>query len=272
MAQRPLYEIGNTGSSIHNTDVELNVLVSDTHFRIDFFTANFEGNPTLLKQYLHHVKSTDPEYIPPLPENPDDEFLDPLEEFYEWAMKPFLPLFREIPPLDRKQLYTLQDCLFPKQVRYTLRLARDELVPVPIDVTDDRFPPGVLLPPAKKLDGSIFPVYRPTDIHIRPSDDAMALPTRPSKVFIKGEDVCFFKQLVSSDISMTSRELSTYAKIHAAKLKEDVHISRLLGAVENEGTSRIAGFLLSYIDCKNKTLLCPGLGPNQALLREKWIQ
>ncbi len=68
MAQRPLYEIGNTGSSIHNTDVELNVLVSDTHFRIDFFTANFEGNPTLLKQYLHHVKSTDLEYIPPLPE------------------------------------------------------------------------------------------------------------------------------------------------------------------------------------------------------------
>ncbi len=162
--------------------------------------------------------------------------------------------------------------MFPKQVRYTLWLARDELVPVPIDVTDDRFPPGVLLPPAKKLDGSIFPVYRPTNIHIRPSDDAMALPTRPSKVFIKGEDVCFFKQLVSSDISMTSRELSTYAKIHAAKLKEDVHISRLLGAIENEGTSRIAGFLLSYIDCKNKTLLCPGLGPNQALLREKWIQ
>ncbi|KAF2240241.1 hypothetical protein BU26DRAFT_498213 [Trematosphaeria pertusa] len=273
MAQRPVYEIGTTGSSIHNTDVELNVFVSDIHFRIDLFTANFEGNPRLLKEYLLHVEHSDPEYILPLPENPNDiEFVDPLEEFYEWATKPFLPLFREILPLDCKRLYTLQDCLFPKQVRYTLQLAGDELVPVPLDATADRAPVGVLLPPAKKLDGSIFPVYRPSDIHIRLSDDAVALPTRPGKVCIKGQDVCFFKKLQPSDISMTHRELSTYAKIHAAELKEDVRTSRLLGVVEDEGTSRIAGFLLLYIDCENKTLLCPGWGPNQTSLREKWVQ
>ncbi|KAF1963921.1 hypothetical protein BU23DRAFT_585827 [Bimuria novae-zelandiae CBS 107.79] len=273
MAQRPVYEIGTTGSSIHNTDVELNVFVSDIHFRIDLFTANFECNPRLLKEYLLHVEHSDPEYIPPLPENSYDiEFVDPLEEFYEWATKPFLPLFREIRPLDCKRLYTLQDCLFPKQVRYTLQLAGDELVPVPLDATVDRAPVGVLLPPAKKLDSSIFPVYRPSDIHIRLSDDAVALPTRPGKVYIKGQDVCFFKKLQPSDISMTHRELSTYAKIHAAELKEDVRTSRLLGVVEDEGTSRIAGFLLSYIDCENKTLLYSGWGPNQTSLREKWIQ
>jgi hypothetical protein len=161
-----------------HTDVELNVFVSDIHFRIDLFTANFEGNLRLLKEYLLHVKHSDPEYIPPLPENLNDyEELDPLEEFYEWAMEPFLPLFREILPLNCKRTYTLQDCPFPRQVRYTLRLAGDELVPVPLDATVDCAPVGVLLPAAKKLDGSIFPVYRPSDIHIRLSDDAVALPT-----------------------------------------------------------------------------------------------
>ncbi|KAF2754344.1 hypothetical protein EJ05DRAFT_479861 [Pseudovirgaria hyperparasitica] len=274
MAQRPLYEIGNTESSIHNTDVELNVFVSDTHFCINLLTANFEGSPGLLKEYLLHVEHSDPEYIPPLPENPDgNEFVDPLEEFYEWATKPFLSLFREIPPLDRQRLYTLQDCLFPKQVSYTLQLAGDELVPVqvPNDAAVEYARVGVLLPPARRLDSSTFPVYRPRDIHIRLSDNAMALP-QAGRVYLQGQDVCFFKKLLPGDISMTSRELSTYAKIHAAELKEDVHTSRLLGLVEDEVTSRIAGFLLSYIDCANKTLLCAGWDPNQALLREKWVQ
>ena len=273
MIQRPLYEIGTTESSIHNTDVELNVLISDTNFCIDLFTANFEGNPRLLKEYLLHVERSDPEYIPPLLENPtDNELTDPLEEFYEWATKPFLPLFSKILPLDCKQLYTLQDCLFPKNVRYTLQLAGDGLVPVPKEAAVDCAPLGVLLPPSQKLVGSMFPVYRPSDIHIRLNDDAVALPTRPGKVYIKGQDVCFFKPLHLSDVSMAIRELSTYAKIHTAGLKEDVHTSRLLGVVENQETSRIAGLLLSYIDCGNKTLLCPGRGPNQASLREKWIQ
>lgn len=272
MAQRPVYEIGITGSSIQNTDVQLNVFVSDVHFRIDLFTANFEGNPRLLKEYLLHVEHSDPEYFPPLPENPNDEFVDPLEEFYEWATQPFLPLFREIPSLNSKQRYTLQDCLFPNQVRYTLQLAEDELVPVPLDATADRAPVGVLLSPTQKLDASTFPVYRPGDIHIRLSDDAVALPAQPGKVYIKGQDVCFFKKLQLSNISMTYRELCTYAKIHGAKLEDDVRISRLLGIVEDEGTSRIAGFLLSYINCENKTLLCPRWGPNQTSLREKWVQ
>ncbi len=102
IAQRLMYEIGTTGSSIQNSDVELNVFVSDIHFRIDLLTTNFESNPGLLKEYLLHVERSNPKYIPPLPDDPNTKFVDPLEEFYEWATKPFLPLFREIHPLDRK--------------------------------------------------------------------------------------------------------------------------------------------------------------------------
>ncbi|KAF2791530.1 hypothetical protein K505DRAFT_363729 [Melanomma pulvis-pyrius CBS 109.77] len=273
MAQRPMYEIGIPGSSIHNSDGELNVFVSGIHFRIDLFTANFEGNQGLLKEYLLHVERSDPEYILPLPDDPNTEFVDPLEEFYEWATKPFLPLFREIPPLDRKRLYTLQDCLLLRQVRYTLKLVGDDLVPAPLDATVDRVPVGVLLPPAKRLDNFTFPVYCLSDIYIWLSDNTVALLTRPIKLYIKGKEVCFFKEFHLSDVSMTARELSTYAKIHSAQLKEDVLTSRLLGVVEDEGTSRIAGLLLSYIDCtNNRTLRCSRWDRDQASLREKWVQ
>jgi len=57
---------------------------------------------------LLHVEYLDLEYIPPLLDDPDDDkFVDTLEEFYDWAMKPFLPLFGKIPPLDLDRLYTL---------------------------------------------------------------------------------------------------------------------------------------------------------------------
>lgn len=274
MPPQPTYQIGPIWSSERNTDVQLNVFVGDKHFQINLFTANFEASPTLLKEYLLHVEHLDPEYLPPLPENPDDddEFVDPLKEFYDWAMKPFLPLFREIPPLDPDRLYTLQNCLFPERLRYTLQLAGDELIPVPLDVAADGRPVGALLPASAKLDDSVFPLYRPDDIHIRLDDNAIALPTQPGKVYINGQDACFFKQILPGDISMTVTEISTYAKIHSAKLGEDVHVSRCLGVVKDEAASRIVGLLLSYIECENKTLLCAGRGPEQSALRQKWLK
>jgi hypothetical protein len=32
----------------------------------------------------------------------------------------------------------------------------------------------------------VFPLYRPDDIHIRLNNNAIALPTQPGKVYIKG--------------------------------------------------------------------------------------
>ncbi|KAF2467282.1 uncharacterized protein BDR25DRAFT_376225 [Lindgomyces ingoldianus] len=272
MASRPTYEIGATWSSEHNTDVKLNVSVGDKHFRIDLFTTNFEANPKLLKEYLLHVERSDPTYIPPSLEDSDDnEFVDPLEEFYDWATKPFAALFREIPPLDRDRLYTLQDCLFPEQFVYTLQVAGDELVPVPRDVNPDSRLVGVLLPASKTLDKSTLPVYRPNDIHVRLNDNVVALPTNPCKVYIKGKDVCFFKQILAGDVGMTVTELATYTKINAAKLGEDVRVSRLLGVVEDEHTSRIVGLLLSYIDCENMTLSCAAQAGERAS-HDKWLK
>ena len=272
MALQHKYEIGPFWSSERNTDVQLNLYVSDQHFRIDLFTANFEASQRVLKEYLLHVEHSDPEYIPPLPDNPDeDDMVDPIDEFYEWATKPFLPLFREIPLLDKDRVYTLQDCLFPKQLRYTLQLAGEELVPTPLDSTASGRPVGALLPPSKKPNKSLFPVYRPNDIHVTLSDDAVALPPQPGKVYIEGRNECFLKIINPGDVGMTVRELSTYTKIHSAGLGDDVYVSKLLGIVEDEQTSRTVGLLLLYIECENKTLLCARRNAGYASQREKWL-
>jgi hypothetical protein len=273
MAGRATYEIGSTWSSELNTDVRLNVSVGDKHFRIDLFTANFEANPKLLKEYLLHVERSDPTYIPPsLEDADDDDFVDPLEEFYDWATKPFATLFREIPALDRDRLYTLQDCLFPQLFVYTLQVAGDDLIPVPRDVNpEDSRLVGVLLPASKPLDKSTIPVFRPNDIHVRFNDNAVALEPNPRKVYIKGKDVCFFKQILAGDVGMTVTELATYTKISAANFGEDVRVSRLLGVVEDEHTSRIVGLLLSYIDCGNTTLSCAARA-GERTLHDKWLK
>ncbi|ORY06228.1 hypothetical protein BCR34DRAFT_590662 [Clohesyomyces aquaticus] len=273
MAGRPTYEIGTTRSSENNTDVQLNVSVGDKHFLIDLFAANFAGNPKLLKEYLLHVERSDPTYIPPSPEDSNDfEFADPLEEFYDWATNTFATLFRDIPPLDRERSYTLQDCLFPEQFVYTLQVTGDELVvPVPRTIGPDSRLVGVLLPVHKPLDKSTLPVYRPHNIHVRLNDDAVALPPSPRKVYINGENICFFKGILAGDVGMTFTELATYAKIRTAKFREYVRISRLLGVVENEDTSRVVGLLLSYIDCKNSTLSCAAQA-GECASHDKWLE
>lgn len=63
--QRPLYDIGPFRSSTKNTNTQLNVYVSNKHFKVDLYASNFESSPALLEEYLRQVKRQEPEYIYP---------------------------------------------------------------------------------------------------------------------------------------------------------------------------------------------------------------
>ncbi|KAF2020987.1 hypothetical protein BU24DRAFT_416667 [Aaosphaeria arxii CBS 175.79] len=277
----PPYEIGATWSSSLTTDVQLNVRVRAHHFRITLLTAHFSSHPAILQSYLRHVELSDPEYIPP-PSEEDDFPSDPLDAFYDWAVAPFTSLFHAIPPLEKGRTYTLRDCLFPPESAYTLRVEGDEVVPAPYDAGGSR-PVGVLLPASSPplRDMSTVRVYRPEDVRVRLGEDAVAVPTYPRKVYVKpgcedesegeGEEVlCFFKQMLAGDVSTTVTELATYAKMRAAGLGDDVRVSRLVGVVEDEGTGRVVGLLLGYVECGNRTLVCAASDGKGGALREKW--
>ncbi|KAJ5614160.1 hypothetical protein N7528_007814 [Penicillium herquei] len=263
----PRYTLGPFRSSIHDNDSELNVFVSNKHFQIEIKDSNFEKSPTLLADYLRHLEHLEPDYLP----GPDEEFEDPLEELVEWALECFLPIFREIPPLDLHQKYTLHDCLFPEVLHYSLHADQSKLVPIFLDNTGVPRFMGALLPESDSVDYSSFPTYRPDEIEISISDESDSLPAVPRKVHIQGQQVAFLKSVGAGDVNSTCRELKAYAKIQSLSSSEPIHTSRLLGIVHIPSSCRIVGLLLSYIESNNRTLLCMGQDPQYSSMRQKWL-
>jgi hypothetical protein len=269
LSMPPRYDIGPFWSSDRNTDVQINVFVSDKHFQIDILAANLEKSPSLLEEYLRHIKRQDPEFIP---DESEDAFVDPVEEIHEWALTPFLPIFTKLPPLDLKKKYTLKDCLYPETLCYTLQAVDDQLFPCPLTTTSKSRAVGAFLPPSSRTDYAMFPVYRADELQVPISKDSTALPNLLRKVLLKGQQVCFFKQILPGDISSTVRELAAYAKIQAAKFGPEVRTSQLLGVVEDEKTSRVVGLLLSYIECEvGMTLLYTGCDSKFSSLQTTWL-
>jgi hypothetical protein len=273
MLQQPQYDIGPYWSSSENTDVQLNVNVGCKHFQIDLFTDNFNDNRAFLDECLLHVRRLDPAYVPDITDDAqNDEFTDPLEDMHDWALKPFLPLFHEVPPIDLNQNYSLRDCLFREKVRYTLHVAKDQMIPILLDERHEDRPVGALFSPSERAKYySMFPIYRPDEIFVPICDNSSALPTQPGKVSIRGEQLCFFKQVLAGDIASTIREFSAYANIQSAGFGPEVLTSRLYGVVEDEETSRVIGLLLSYIDCQSQTLYCARRHLRYPSLRKKWL-
>lgn len=271
--QQPLYEIGPFRSSTKNTDTQLNVYVSNKHFKIDLFTANFENSPALLAEYLRQVQRQDPDYIPDKT-NEDGDFEDPLDEMHDWILQPFLPIFHELAPLDQSRKYTLEDCLFAEEFRYTVRAVEDSLVPVCLGNTKGKKNHliGARLPPSTHVDYSMFPVYHPSKIQLPINANSTSLPAVPHKVFIHGlPKPSFFKVVYSGDVKITLRELLAYSKIHMAKFDATVHTSRLDGLVQDDN-GHVMGLLLSYVDCRGTTLRCiDGRDPKNSEFRQKWV-
>ena len=267
-SQRPLYDIGPFWSSDQNTDTQLNAYVSNKHFQIDLSAANFEDSPTILDQYLRHIKHLDPFYIP---DDPDDldAFEDPLEILYDWALEPFSTIFMTIAPLETDKKYSLRDCLFAEILHYTLVVVDGNLVPDQLETDHNARPVGApfqLINQARYFD---FPIYRPDEVQVSISDDLTALPAIPRKMFVKGQ-ACFFKLVFPGDVNSTLREVNAYTKIQFAKFDDTVRTPRLHGMVQDEVTGRIVGLLQSYINC-DRTLLCAAEHPMYSSLRQQWL-
>lgn len=96
-----LYDIGPIRSSTKNIDTQLNVYVTNKRFKIDLFTANFESSPALLIEYLRHVQSQDPAFIPDSGRR--WRVRSPLDEIHHWIFQPFLSVFCKQPPLEQSQ-------------------------------------------------------------------------------------------------------------------------------------------------------------------------
>ncbi|KAK2865357.1 hypothetical protein FQN49_003654 [Arthroderma sp. PD_2] len=272
--EQPIYEIGVFTSSSKNNDTELTAHVSDKQIKVKVFATDFDGYPALLERYLLYLKRLEPDYIPTDKElDEDGGFVDPLEELHDWILEPFLPIFRDLRPLDRGKQYTLDEYIFAEQLHYTIRVTEGEIVPVFVKRTNGRGHKyiGARLPSSSLVGYPMPAIYRPDDIHIPMDDDATSIPTPPRKVFIHGRSKpSFLKMVYHGDVKTTHRELLTYIKIHAAQFDATVWTSRLHGIVQRE-EGHIMGLILSYIDTDGATLDCAKHDPQYVKHRQKWF-
>src|SRR4051812_19082490 len=106
-----------------NTDCHLIVMCNGGRFLIRLSADNFSDCPRLKEQYLFHLRAV-----------AEDEEGDGSteEDFYDWVLEPFLPLFRDTsaPSPGTK---TLQDYVFPETLRYTLYAVTGALTPLLTD-------------------------------------------------------------------------------------------------------------------------------------------
>ncbi|PKY00347.1 hypothetical protein P168DRAFT_300131 [Aspergillus campestris IBT 28561] len=162
---------------------------------------------------------------------------------HDWVLSSFNPIFDQIEPASVNQRgYTLRDYLQPKTYSYSVYATNEEL--------NRR-------------------IFQPTEMKLCVSEHNEILSKRPTKVFADGT-ARFLKLLDHDDQKAAIREMNMYKRIETLGLNDKVKVPRMYGVVQDRLEGRIIGLLLSWINCRNKTLAC-ALGPEtSSTLRVKW--
>ncbi|KAJ5090231.1 hypothetical protein N7532_008915 [Penicillium argentinense] len=200
----------------------------------------------------------------------DYEFADQAEDdLHCWALGPFNPIFDQIEPaFVNQQRYTLQDFLYPETFHYSVYAIDETLHPcLNYEVPRKPLLNGVGLNNFSLC--STWRIFRPTEIESVVSEQNEMFSKSPRKVFADGK-LCFLKFLDRDDQRAAIREMTIYKSIEILGLDKKVKLPRMYGVVEDKLNGRIVGLLLSWINCRNKTLAC-ALGPEtSSTLRAKW--
>jgi serine/threonine protein kinase len=192
------------------------------------------------------------------------------EDLMNCALRPFLPVFSQTQTTlsNQRHVFTLQDYLFPETCRYIFYVVNERLEPC-FDFEVPRQPRanGVAI-----CDLTLYPKWpklTPAEIEICVSNHSEACSKLPRKV-LAGGATCLFKPLDYNDRRAAIRELATYKQIEISGLSDKVRVPRLIGVAQDDQGSYVIGLLLSWVDCRNRSLEC-SLGPETPLtLRRKW--
>lgn len=232
-------------------------MCNDKRFVIRLFADNFSESPKLRDRYLFFLQVAEEFEL--------DGFT--VEDFWDWAVEPLLPLFWELPTPHKTWQSTLYDFFNPETFVYTLRAVSDELVPEQYESspTESRF--GVFL-----ADEFCAPWTSFSPSEVRVCEEKVVGPPShtPRKVLLNDGTIAFFKLMHRGDKAFLENELDTYEKIDKARLDSTIRVSRLHGLVRDDN-GVVFGLLLTYIDCKHVTLSCavePGM---PITLRKKWV-
>ncbi|EGY23841.1 hypothetical protein VDGD_05279 [Verticillium dahliae] len=258
----PRYEVTEFTFSDHNTDSEFVVMCNGSRLVIRLLEDHFSDSSQLKEQYLFFLKVAEEGEL-------DGQTVD---DFQDWVIEPFLPVLRSLSGQDAGAFVepTLHDFFFAETLVYTLVIAAGELSPSLCETTKadkQRIGLGIALPADLC---SAWQCFQPSDLAICAENPDEALARLPKKVKqVGGLTLFFLKLLRPGDQHSAKRELTTYRKISEAVLDPETRISRLHGLVRDE-RGVVFGLLLTYINCRARTLACAVKPHIPIALRHKW--
>ncbi|KAM5503168.1 hypothetical protein McaMca56_001093 [Microsporum canis] len=236
----------------------MTVRCSGRCYYIVMLPDKLRGCPAILKQYLRFAEVAEAE------DSVDGLTID---DFQDWAIEPFLPIFRDAElSADKRQRYTLYDYLNLEIFYYSLLAINNTLVPCPDEPALSQRPHGVDLHGYEL--SSVYHSYQPVQVQICPNNPNSegALVELPEKVLVDGR-TCFFKLFGAGERSAL-RELECYKRIGDLQRSMMVQVPTLCGVVQDN--SRCLGLLLSWVDCRRITLECALRPSTPRAQRQRW--
>ncbi|AEO65252.1 uncharacterized protein THITE_2112074 [Thermothielavioides terrestris NRRL 8126] len=223
----------------------------------------------------------------------DDEDPEEIEaRFYDWLIAVFEPVFAkvapDIPPAFNPDLIRtgeakplLSDYLFPEIHRCRLESEDDKPFPVHMPDEESQFSePLCHIPPdlAKELEKHVK-FFDPSAVEVSFRRPKQALDDQPTRVLVdlygSGEKTtCFFKGFGAGEFIPLENELETHLRLLKSNVVPEARVVRLLGVVAAEDDGRVAGLLLTYVDCRSENdgvLDGIFLRRTPIPLRERWV-
>lgn len=194
-----------------------------------------------------------------------------VEDCFNWAVGPFLPVFRRLAPqpLDKSKI-TLQDLVASESFECELGAINDVLAPWGIASADAIGSRSI--PPFKDASApwtTVFPSFSPSQVEIISDDLEYILDEEPTHVRADGIDL-FYKSLDLVGEVMGRSEIEKYEQIERANFEAKVRTSRLFGIVQDNNT-QLVGLLLHPIEEKS-TLADVLDSATPATKRELWAK
>ncbi|KAI9147527.1 hypothetical protein HJFPF1_12553 [Paramyrothecium foliicola] len=244
--------------SVEHEDARLVTVCNKRRVIIKVEAKDLKPSPQIIKQYRFFLQVA-------------EEFeLDgyAVEDFYDWIAEPLLPVFHKLGAMEKKS-DSLDSFFNPDVFHYSLRAEDNTLIASEQPEDEDELP--IYGAQIREEDYSSFPVFEPPQLHVCATANRFGPPSiKPSKIQLPNGEFAFLKVMRPGDLHSSVAELRTYKKIQDARLDPTLRISRLLGLVRNQDL--IVGVLLTYIDCKNKTLFCAAKPGSEASTRRKWAK
>ncbi|KAK4178047.1 hypothetical protein QBC36DRAFT_325681 [Triangularia setosa] len=231
-------------------------------FHIEMSPFYICDSPVVEARYRKFIAAVKGEFV----EDAEEDEQDVLEDFHEWLIVAFEPVFLELAPdvppsFDPEKLATgearplLSEYLFPEEYCCRLETENDKVFPVHVRDAESRFihtPLNDIHPElARELRQCGVRFFDPFEVAVAFRKPRDALVEEPTRVLVEldgsgRKTLCFFKTFgLGGDIALED-ELEAHLRVIRSTLASDARVVRLHGVVTVDG--RIAGLLLTHID------------------------